>query len=282
MDLEEWEFLPDDGFLEVHDDGGKKIFSRKYGTVSKNVFKMNYFEVLPPKSPKFVDSSEEPRLPKQQLLVPVPIKFDPAPADHEVVKELTIVPVEVPMKSPTFGAVEANQDSVSQVFFKKMKENEFVDMKMDSPRSGNRGGIMTQMETGTLQFEEKSEGSYKVDQAMEKEILGSDIKEENVTWEESNGGLKLNIWKMSLSGLGAICSFGVAAATVCIIVLGSGHTNKHHQLNHQNFRIQLSGDEKRMKQVFPHATTLNEAISAVRGVPLARAHITYGGYYDGI
>lgn len=29
-----------------------------------------------------------------------------------------------------------------------------------------------------------------------------------------------------------------------------------------------------------HATKLNEAFAAVRGVPLSRAHITYGGYYE--
>lgn len=40
---------------------------------------------------------------------------------------------------------------------------------------------------------------------------------------------------------------------------------------------------QRLKQVVQQqATKLNEAISAVRGVPLTRAHITFGGYYDGI
>ena len=39
---------------------------------------------------------------------------------------------------------------------------------------------------------------------------------------------------------------------------------------------------QRIKQVVHHATKLNEAISAVRGVPMTRAHITYGGYYDGL
>lgn len=31
-----------------------------------------------------------------------------------------------------------------------------------------------------------------------------------------------------------------------------------------------------------HATKLNEVIAAAKGVPLSRAHITYGGYYDGL
>jgi len=37
-----------------------------------------------------------------------------------------------------------------------------------------------------------------------------------------------------------------------------------------------------MKQVVHHATKLNEAINAVRGAPLTRAHITIGGYYEGL
>lgn len=31
-----------------------------------------------------------------------------------------------------------------------------------------------------------------------------------------------------------------------------------------------------------HATKLNEAMAAVSGVPLSRARITCGGYYDGL
>lgn len=39
---------------------------------------------------------------------------------------------------------------------------------------------------------------------------------------------------------------------------------------------------QRIKQVVDHATKLNEAIAAVRGVPVTRAHITVGGYYDAL
>lgn len=31
----------------------------------------------------------------------------------------------------------------------------------------------------------------------------------------------------------------------------------------------------------PQTSRLNEALSAARGIPLARTHITYGGYYEG-
>jgi hypothetical protein len=39
---------------------------------------------------------------------------------------------------------------------------------------------------------------------------------------------------------------------------------------------------QRIKQVVHHATKLNEVFAAARGVPLSRAHITYGGHYDGV
>ena len=105
------------------------------------------------------------------------------------------------------------------------------------------------------------------------------VKEEIVNWEENNGGI--NLWKWSLSGIGAICSFGVAAATICIIIFGSHQRSKQRQQN-QKLRFQIYTDDKRIKQVVQHATKLNEAISAVRGVPIQRAHITIGGYYDGL
>lgn len=38
---------------------------------------------------------------------------------------------------------------------------------------------------------------------------------------------------------------------------------------------------QRIKQVVHHASRLNQALSSVRGIPLVRAHITFGGHYDG-
>lgn len=39
---------------------------------------------------------------------------------------------------------------------------------------------------------------------------------------------------------------------------------------------------QRIKQVVHQASKLNEAISAARGVPMARAQVTLGGYYDSL
>ncbi|KAL6986941.1 hypothetical protein U1Q18_012702 [Sarracenia purpurea var. burkii] len=299
MDLDEWELLPDDGFLQIHDDGGNKIFSRKYGGDHhpKTVFKTNYFICPSPKSPSIADPPASDPRPR----VVLPNQLGPVPIDHEydeLVKQVTnkvMADQKVTMEEET----GVDQDTVSQqVFFKKMKENEFVDMKMDSPKSSGRGIV-----PGTFQFEERSSDhqAYKGDAAMEAgkpgskskiekekngvsrkahQLLDSETAEEK---EEKNSGM--NIWRWSLTGIGAICSFGVAAATICIIILGShNHQNKQQHQHNQKLRFQIYADDKRIKQVVHHATKLNEAISAVRGVsvPLTRAHITIGGYYDGL
>lgn len=240
-DLQGWEVVPDDGFLEIHDeDDGKKIFSRKFGIGPSNVFK-NYFICPSPKSssPKFVDST----LPPKQLVTVVPFHLDPPNDDDdlEFLKKLAN-PHPIPLNIPTEKIVEApttggggDQDPVSQVSFKKKKEPEFVEMKLDSPRSNNNNnssnwGIKSSQ--GTIQFDDGEEKSISKD-TME-------VKKD-VSWEENenSGSGGPSIWKWSLTGIGAICSFGVAAATVCIVILG-GHlknNNNHNQDNKLQFHI---------------------------------------------
>ncbi|KAI3446380.1 hypothetical protein Pfo_003045 [Paulownia fortunei] len=291
MDLEEWELLPDEGFLEINDDGGKKIYSRKYHKGSTSVFQMNYFICPPKSSPEFVENTGHPRVPNQ--LLPVPIDLEPTtlkPRDQEPVKkEATKIPVEIKMMPPeapseniksfSTGVLAADQDPVSQVFFKKMKETEFVDMKVDSPKSSPSRGIMPQIEgAGAFQFEEKGD-PCKEEAKVDSEMVIKKNKNMEYDLEGSDDGGGLNIWKWSLTGIGAICSFGVAAATFCIISFSSHRKNKHPHQN-QKLQFQIYTNDKRIKQVVHHASKLNEAISAVRGVPITRAHITFGGYYD--
>ncbi|KAL2228309.1 UNVERIFIED_CONTAM: hypothetical protein Sindi_1810600 [Sesamum indicum] len=292
MDLEEWELLSDEGFLEINDDGGKKLLHTKASTTSD--FQMNYF-ICPPKESL-----------KNQFL-PVPIDLE-KPQD-EVVDEkdgIKIIPVEstdmmmmmmmmmMPEKKmkpvlSSGGALGVDQDpAVSQVFFKKMKETEFVDMKVESPRGGSgtssSRGIMPQIEgAGVFQFEEKGDDDpcNKVD--VEPEMV---MNKRELGLEESDED-GINIWKWSLTGIGAICSFGVA---VCIIILTSHRKNKYGD---GKLRFQIYTDDKRMKQQVvegegggSYNKKINEAMKAVRGVPnpmsmtTRRARITYGGYYD--
>ncbi|KAG2273202.1 hypothetical protein Bca52824_067757 [Brassica carinata] len=89
---------------------------------------------------------------------------------------------------------------------------------------------------------------------------------------------------IGLNGIGAVCSFGVAAAaaTVCVLFLGHNNIkvckNKNHKLRFQIY----SDDHKRMNEAVNHATKVNEAIFAMKGVPVVRAQISFGGYYDGL
>ncbi|XP_047318680.1 uncharacterized protein LOC124922006 isoform X2 [Impatiens glandulifera] len=167
------------------------------------------------------------------------------------------------VEAPKFEVeTEHDDDIVSQVSFNK--ENEFVDMKIDSPKSRSRSPL-PQIDLGSFQFE------------MKNEVV--EVTDDDHDHDHDHDKAKDNIWKRSLNGIGAICSFGVAAATFCFIVLGTQQKNK------KDIRFQIYADDKRIKQVMTqHAAKMNGAISAMRGVsvPLARAHITVGGYYDGL
>ena len=86
-----------------------------------------------------------------------------------------------------------------KVFFKIKEKSEFVDMKR---------GILPPMDAGALKFEDKGEAMEIITsprrKAIEKDVCD---KEEETTWEEENNS-GFNLWKWSLTGVGAICSFG--------------------------------------------------------------------------
>jgi hypothetical protein len=242
MDLQDWELLSVDGLVDLYDDGGEGGDSR----IRR--------QILP------VAIQMESRREKEP---------DP---DEETFKEVIKMVVDGckengKVEEPPPAMVEGTEEGQrlpQVVFFKKTTENEFADMKMDSPKfspAGVKGFVPT---IDAFFFDEQSEVKKKMD-------CGSNWK------GEVKGGV--NLWKWGMTGVGALCSFGIAAATVCVILLGSRHSAAKHN---QNFRFQIYTDDKRIKQVVEHATKLNEAISSVRGVPMTGAHITFGGYYDGL
>jgi len=268
MDIDEWEFLSDDGYLDFNEEGGKqKQKQNSFGKLdSEGIFDMDYFCSSPP----------PPRVRTQ--LVPLPIQLEPkigkAPEDILVKDIIKSSPMEVAIATPSektkeFETVEADR---VKVFFKIKEKSEFVDMKR---------GILAPMDAaGSLKFEDKGE-AMEIITSPRRRVIEKDVcdKEEESTWEEDNNS-GFNLWKWSLTGVGAICSFGVAAATICVLFFGSQQRNKLKQ--DQKIRFQIYTDDKRIKQVVQHATKLNDAISAARGVPMSRAHISVGGYYDGL
>ncbi|WMV52630.1 hypothetical protein MTR67_046015 [Solanum verrucosum] len=232
MDLQEWELLSDNGLLEVLHDDRNKFLSMEYASDSKRV--------------------------PNQLVIPLLIQQEPSiqkpQEDEEVIKEvITKVPL------------EDEEDKKSQVFFKKMKESEFENMKLDSPKFNNKTSSVSQIDSMSFPFEDKVEVLE-----VEKDSL---IKKREINEENNNGGI--NLWNWRLTGIGAICSFGVAAAAVTIyIFIGNHQKQKQHKQN-QKLKFQFS-DDKKMKQVVQQpATKLNEAIRGVRGsVPITKKHIT--------
>lgn len=240
MDLQEWELLSDNGLLEVlHDDRGK-FLSMEYASDSKRV--------------------------PNQLVIPLLIQQEPSKQkpqeDDEVIKEVI---TKVPVEGATL--VQDEEDKVSQVFFKKMKETEFENMKLDSPKLSNKTTSVFQIDSMNFPFEDKAEVLE-----VEKESV---IKKRDINEENNNGGI--NLWNWRLTGVGAICYFGVAAAaavaTICIFI-GKHQKQKQHKQN-QKLKFQFS-DDKKIKQVVQQpAAKLNEAICGVRGsVPITKKHIT--------
>lgn len=95
-----------------------------------------------------------------------------------------------------------------------------------------------------------------------------------------------SVGKLKVNGIGALCSFGVAAATLCVFLVGGRQQQQHRRQEQREETIQLQfyGDDKRIHQVVQQTSRLNQAMSSVMGAgggASARANISFGGFYDG-
>jgi hypothetical protein len=52
-----------------------------------------------------------------------------------------------------------------------------------------------------------------------------------------------SVGKLKVNGIGALCSFGVAAATVCIFLIG-GRVQHHHRQQQHKIQLEFYGDDK--------------------------------------
>lgn len=249
MDLEEWELLPKSYLKDLdHDEDHQEAMI------------LDCF--LSPSTQDPLHKIESPPISRvvPTKLLQVPIAWEPV-LDHENKKMPGLDP------DPTQTLLMESVPS-PRVSFKKTKETEFADMKIDPPARI----------TSPVPL---------IDAAKPSDCEGSDdlrVKKENDDVTSEHGGEKLNLWKIGLNGIGAVCSFGVAAAaaTVCVLFLGHNNIkvckNKNHKLRFQIY----SDDHKRMNEAVNQATKVNEAIFAMKGVPVVRAQISFGGYYDGL
>jgi CO dehydrogenase/acetyl-CoA synthase beta subunit len=56
--------------------------------------------------------------------------------------------------------------------------------------------------------------------------------------------LAFSVGKLRVNGIGALCSFGVAAATVCVLLVGGKLQHQQKQQHQQNIQLQFLGDDK--------------------------------------
>ncbi|CAH9117603.1 unnamed protein product [Cuscuta europaea] len=192
MDLDEWEVLSDDGFLQIHEEeedddeygdggGGEKFICRRLDGVPNSVLETDYFICpLPPanSSNQFVETTNR--------------SIPPLPAQKTRCDDNRDMPE--PLPTVEKGA-EAERVLSQYVSLKKMKELVELPWDMDSPTVD--GDSCFSPPPGLA--------------------VDGDVGD-----PESGGG-GLNIWNW---GFGAIFSFGVAAAAVCITLVGSRPNQK--------------------------------------------------------
>jgi hypothetical protein len=113
-----------------------------------------------------------------------------------------------------------------------------------------------------------------------------DDKDEEAIKKDSGGARRpecvvFSVGKLKVNGIGALCSFGIAAATVCIFLIGGKVQHHHRQQQQHKIQLQFYGDDKRIQQVVQQTSRLNQAMSSViGGGASARANISFGGSYD--
>ncbi|XP_040378415.1 uncharacterized protein LOC102720414 isoform X2 [Oryza brachyantha] len=124
-------------------------------------------------------------------------------------------------------------------------------------------------------------GAKEVDEEEVIVVVPSDQcieEEEGVQKDREHDGF--SVGKLRVNGVGALCSFGVAAATLWIFLLG-GRQQQLSKRQNQKTQSQMYADNERIQQVVQQASRLNQAVSTVMGGAAARASISFGGYYDG-
>ncbi|KAM3279150.1 hypothetical protein ACQJBY_046450 [Aegilops geniculata] len=90
-----------------------------------------------------------------------------------------------------------------------------------------------------------------------------------------------SVGKLRVNGVGALCSFGVAAATFCILVLGGRPQQQQRKVQDHKSQFQVFADDERIHRAVEQASRLNQAVSSVMGGASTRATVSFGGHYNG-
>ncbi|EHA8586263.1 hypothetical protein COCNU_scaffold000148G000030 [Cocos nucifera] len=218
MDLEDWEFLSGNGF---HSSGQELCFN------PTGFFDVNYFTSP---SPAMQEGPILRSIGRHQVLAA--IDADPIveknPDDvpvKEIVEDCSVPPVPV-----------AEGDVIFEIVFEELNENK-----------SNTGVIMMpQLGEGLIQFAENNEPymAEHLEQEIPKHATFSELEIEN----EDFHGLEIkgkacqdgSSFRWRMTGLRALCSIGMAAATFLMLVLAGNHQQKQPKL-----KFQMKSNEKR-------------------------------------
>ncbi|XP_062212760.1 uncharacterized protein LOC133913589 isoform X2 [Phragmites australis] len=161
---------------------------------------------------------------------------------------------------------------------------EFKDIGVVQTKS-KRGDILTEVTEILISGAEEEElikspaGAKKVDQD---EVLVEATPDDHCAQEQEDiKKIGFSVGNLRVNGVGALCSFGVAAATFCIFLFGGNQQQQQKRQNHK-IQLQMYADDERIQQVVQQASRLNQTMSSVMGgAPSTRASISFGGYYHG-
>lgn len=153
------------------------------------------------------------------------------------------------------------------------------------PRRGEFASEVTEVMVSDAEEEEEIAESP----AAEKEVCDEDEvmveaasdhlgDEEGEGVEGDGAGVEcpgFSVGKLKVNGVGALCSFGVAAATLCILVLG-GRPQQQRKVQDHKSQFQMYAHDERIHRAVEQASRLNQAVSSV-----TRATVSFGGHYNG-
>ncbi|XP_047086249.1 uncharacterized protein LOC124697747 [Lolium rigidum] len=243
ISLDDWELLPDQEsafFMEEYTVGGKDQILLGADLVMIN---MDHFTPASHPSPYNCILDEEAKKPHQPPL------FQDASDPVVEFKDIGVVHTQL--------SREESASKVSEVLISDADEEELIKWRAVVEEVCEKDEVMVE--------------------------AAPDLSDEEEGVKGDRAGLEcvgFSVGKLRVNGAGALCSFGVAAATFCIFLLG-GKPQNQKKMQGQKIQFQMYADDERIQQAVEQASMLNQAMSSVMGGASTRASISFGGYYDG-
>lgn len=190
---------------------------------------------------------------------------------------------------------EAMRPSVQAASAQQQHDVEFEDIGVvqAEPRRGELTMMVTEVMVSNAEEEEEMVNSpVAEEEACEEDEVMVEAAPDHLPHvveegaERDRAGMEcpgFSVGKLRVNGVGALCSFGVAAATFCILVLGGRpqHQQQQRKVQDHNPQFQMYADDERIHRAVEQASRLNQAVSSVMGGASTRATVSFGGHYNG-